>query len=416
MKKIVTLLVIAVLCTPIFAANKSTQGAWRPEFAPTSTSIPSVLSYNHYKEEKEKAAKDEAKSSEEIQGTNNSLDTTVELATTSENTKNSDTENATNAEDVAIVASDTPKDEELKFAPPPELTDELIARAYLFDTTDYKGKLKKSVRLVNMTKNSEGKDFYFYYYFGPTKEDWEYYGVASLAKYYTTPRVESPYNKKLFEIRYFALIPKDEGAYRYEIKKQKGDLLIFVYDEDEIVLTDDEKHSATIIDSATIDGKFKSRIAFKNEQEIQPLSFWVYGFNETQNTKSEEAVTDENKATLNANSDTATVEKSDETTNSDWQIIGAAQLFENGTTDIVETPLKKKATNFAYYALIERDGKTGYVLQASKAYGDLVIKARDPVIVAAEEAAMSAATPDQNVEAATDNGATSDTNDVTIKD
>lgn len=415
MKRVVLLILLVTLGTASFAAKKSIEGGWKPLFTPTSTSIPAVQERNRKAAEKEKN-KNEASQSEKVSDTATEPAVTVDTGdTTGAVAKSGDA-----AMEVAADNANSEEGEEVAeeedFPAPPDLTDELVARLYMFDATDYKGKIKRSVRLVNMTRGCEGKEFYVYYYFGPSNEDWEYYGTGTLQKYYTMPRVESPYNKKLFEIRYFVIIPKDEGNYRYEIKKQKKDLLILVYDENEAPLSDDEKKSATVIDSATIDGKFKNRIAFKSEQEVQPLKFWVYGFNEAEGSESDpsaasdggeamgEAVVTTGESDKNASAEGDSNKSEDKA--SEWQLIGAAKLFENGSSDIVQTPLKKKAVKFSYYAVIDCDKKDGYTIQAQKLYGDLVIKVRDPKVVEEEEAKKAAELAAQSVEVSTSDSET----------
>lgn len=424
MKKIITLLLCFLLSSTLFA--KKSDGLWRPKFAPTSTSIPAVERQNRANElEKRRLATTLVEGSEK------------DDSTPSENGES----------EISEATSDKKADKKVLdkslLMPPPDLTDDLIARAHIFDATDYKGKMKRSIRIVNMTRNHEGKVFYLYFYFGQTDEDWEYYGTATLDKYYTNPRIESPYNKNIFELRYFALISKEDFPYKFDIKKKKKDLVIYIYDKDgkestllendekveppidstivtiddskkanketskndfdPFALTDKEKKSAVIIDNYFLDGKFSKRIAFRNKQDIDPLSFWVYGINYNEplppattqttpvtnsddgvvaatDTKKDPDPSKDNPLIGDFPSSTGVVTENKAAILSeqgDWQIIGAIKLNENGSSDVVNTPLKKPS-KFAYYAFIERDGKSGFVLSAHKAFGDLVIEILDP--------------------------------------
>lgn len=212
-----------------------------------------------------------------------------------------------------------------------------IPNATVLDAGVLSGKYKDAVKLLNL---SDETDLLFsVYFYEPKKNDWVFYGRGKVSHYYDSDSIDSRYEDKIRNFRYFAVVPENGAEFMYTLDARHHDLYICING----VSTNDEmrKQNAVIFDSYEIKGKFHDDIEFINCTQDENILFWVYAFND----KSEP-----------------------------WQKIGAARVERLNDSESVDTPVKNLSA-YRYFAVYADNGKQ-YSYQLSKHDDDLCFYVR----------------------------------------
>lgn len=213
------------------------------------------------------------------------------------------------------------------------------ANSTVLDTSREDGKIRDNIRLVNVSKN-KNMNFTVYAYHAETNE-WQIAGSGLVKGYCDTDTITPLFKESLDSYRYFAVLPKGEEQFSYEIKKSHHDLYIYIHDADfENEKTRDYKNAAFLLHSDSVSGeKIKDNIRFTNLSEDENISFTVYAFN-----------------------------SEDEP----WQKIGTVYLQGFNNTDSIGSAKKGMLKNFKEFGIVSNNGKD-YTFTAEGRHNDLYI-------------------------------------------
>lgn len=211
--------------------------------------------------------------------------------------------------------------------------------AFVLDASSIAGKAKEDVKLINETDEQIGFEVYYY---DNKNASWQFYGSTYLKDFYDSEDVDSHMEDRIAQIQYFAVVPKNNKAYKYRAQKIDNDLCIFVMPDSEFNF-EKEIETAFIIDSDNIKGKFYEEIEFVNLTDDYGISFVVYA---------------------------------SDYKDKGWKKAGGVILQEYNDSEDLESPIEKTLHNFRYFAVVSKNGKN-YNFEARKQKGDLVIFVRN---------------------------------------
>lgn len=193
--------------------------------------------------------------------------------------------------------------------------------AFVLDAASIAGKAREDVKLINETDEQIAFEVYYY---DNKNASWQFYGSTFLKDFYDSEDVDSHMEDRISQIQYFAVVPKNNKAYKYRAQKIDNDLCIFVMPDSEFDF-EKELKSAFIIDSDNIKGKFYDEIEFVNLTDDYGISFVVYASD----------YKDKN-----------------------WERAGGVILQEYNDSEDLDSPIEKTLHNFRYFAVVSKNGKT----------------------------------------------------------
>lgn len=224
----------------------------------------------------------------------------------------------------------------------PEFPDD--ETAIVFDTKTLKDDWGDGIKFVNLTTDDD-ITFQMYATKNP-KKGWEYVGETSVSGAMTSVDVESQLSKDVDDYRYYALINKTDKAYKvdmyaeeismYVISKETLVFTISPTEETPIVLPE----NASIIEVATVKGKFKDNVKLVNNSSDSGIKFIVFGA---------------------------------ETEEGPWEIVGSSELKSTGDQDFVKTPIASIDIKKCKFYAVSADNGNTYTLSGSTAHSDLYI-------------------------------------------
>ena len=104
-----------------------------------------------------------------------------------------------------------------------------IPHTYIIDSYMVQGNMEDNVRLIS---KSQKPDISFKVYIhDPETMTWIIYGTALLTGFDDTSFVRSGLSGDLDSYRYFAIEASDGQEYKYEFKKLRNDLYIYIFDK-----------------------------------------------------------------------------------------------------------------------------------------------------------------------------------------
>lgn len=227
----------------------------------------------------------------------------------------------------------------------PEFTE--AENAYVFDAKKFKEDFGDGCKIVNLSyENNLTFDVYI---MKSNKKSWILAGTGTVNGLLDACLLESEYDGKFDNYRYFAIVPKEEK--NYQITFTWDNTFMYAFNREVCVfLVDVEsetpeqyKNNSTIIEVSSVKGKFKDNIKLVNKSSDSNMEFLIFGFDEPDAEK--------------------------------WYAVGKSELKGFDDTDFIETPLNDSSNSqkYAYYAVYAKNGKK-YDVNPSKAHNDLIIE------------------------------------------
>ena len=219
--------------------------------------------------------------------------------------------------------------------------------AYVFDAKKLKEDYGDNCKIVNL---SFGENLKFdVYVMKSNKKQWLLAGSATLNGCMDSVAVESEYDGKWDNYRYFALVPKDDNKYIVDFTYDS--IFLYAFSREACVFTVDiegdtpekVRNNSTIIDVNAVKGKFKDNIKLINKSSDSNMDFLIFGFDDPNATK--------------------------------WNTVGKSDLKGYDDSDNIDTPINDSSNSkkYAYYAVYALNGKK-YDVNPSKAHNDLYIE------------------------------------------
>ena len=227
----------------------------------------------------------------------------------------------------------------------PEFTE--ADNAYVFDAKKLKEDFGDGCKIVNLSY--ENNLTFDVYVMKSNKKSWSLAGTGTVNGVLDACLLESEYDGKFDNFRYFAIVPKTEKD--YQITFTWDNTFMYAFNREVCVfLVDIEaetpaqyKNNSTIIDVNSVKGKFKDNIKLVNKSSDSNMEFLIFGFDEPDAAK--------------------------------WNPVGKSELKGFDDSDFIETPLNDSSNSkkYAYYAVYAKNGKK-YDVNPSKQHNDLYIE------------------------------------------
>lgn len=227
----------------------------------------------------------------------------------------------------------------------PEFTE--ADNAYVFDAKQLKEDFGDACKIVNLS--FEDNLSFDVYVMKSNKKKWLFAGSGTVNGILDSCAVESEYDGDWDDYRYFAIVPKQDRAYKITFTWDNTfmyafsrEVCVFLVDV-EADTPDEYKNNSTIIDVNSVKGKFKDNIKLVNKSSDTYMDFLIFGFDDPNAVK--------------------------------WNAVGKSELKDFDDTDFIETPINDSSNSkkYAYYAVYATNGKK-YDVNPSKAHNDLIIE------------------------------------------
>ena len=199
--------------------------------------------------------------------------------------------------------------------------------------------------VYNLTEDEE-LPLSIYLYDGKKKE-WKFVGDVTVKGFGKFENIETEFQHKFKKYEYYAIVPKNGKKYD-AIGRRKFQSLYIVTNHITVLnvfstepTPESVRNSAFVFNNSEVSGKFKDVVKFSNQSEDSDMNFYLYGFNDENDTN--------------------------------WRKLGVSDLKGKGDSDQMETELTGEYINtFKYLAILPENGKN-YEYEIKKKSNDLQI-------------------------------------------